>query len=184
MGWTQFHLPKGTVKEWFKKTWEDGGNYEVLDSALVNRVTMFGAIKKISTGQVFAAVFMISWSNKSHYNFSYKDMTEHSGPYQHNCPERIMKLLTPLEVNEDNEFAIQWRKSVEEYWKKKNKINQISNSAVIKLEEPISFTNGKMYQFFRKSGRKFMGGEIVNNIFIGYSYVRFNLNNYQYEVLN
>ena len=183
MGWTQFHQDKGQTKQWFKKTWEEGGNYKVLDSALVNRVTMFGAIQKVSTGEVFAAVFMISWS-KGYMNFSYKDMTEHSGPYQHNCPQRIMKLLTPLDEKdgEDN-FAIQWRKSVEEYWKKKDGISKIGMNSVIKTAEPLSFTNGKTYQYFRKVGRKFLGGVMNDNVFLPYSFVRFNLSNYKYEVL-
>ena len=69
MGWTNFNLPKGTVKEWFKRTWEEGNNYKVLDSALVNRSTMYGAVEKVATGEVFCAVFLIRWS-KGYYNFS------------------------------------------------------------------------------------------------------------------
>jgi hypothetical protein len=184
MGWTSFHLPKGTVKEWFKREWETGSNYKVLDSALVNRTTMFGAIQKISTGEVFAAVFMITWSNKTHYNFSYKDMTEHVGPYQYNCPERIMKLLTPLDENDSqNEYAIKWRKNVEGYWMKKDLINQIKEDKIIKTTEPISFTNGKAWQFFKKAGRIFQAGVLENNVFVAYGYVRFNLNTTNFEVL-
>jgi hypothetical protein len=183
MGWTSFNLPKGTVKEWFKRTWEDGGNFKVIDSALVNRSTMYGAIEKVDTKEVFCAVFLIRWS-KGYYNFSYKDMTEFVGPCECSCPVRIMKLLTPLDENDSqNEYAINWRKKVEAYWMKKNCINQIKADKIIKTTEPISFANGKSWQFFKKAGRIFQAGVLENNIFISYGLVTFNLNTTNFEVL-
>lgn len=180
MGWTSFHLPKGTVKQWFKETWEEGGNYKVLDSALVNRSTMYGAIEKTDTKEVFCAVFLIRWS-RDWYNFSYKDMTEHVGPCECACPERIMKLLTPL--NESDTYAIEWRRKVQEYWNKKSTINKISGDTIIKLTEAIKFTNGSNYQYFKKSGKRFIAGVMDNNIFKPYLLVRFKLTNYNYEIV-
>ena len=181
MGWTSFNLPKGTVKEWFKKTWEEDNKYKVLDSALVSRSTMFGAIEKIATKEVFCAVFMIRWS-KGYYNFSYKDMTEHSGPYQHNCPKRIMELLTELAPT--SEYAIQWRKNVQEYWNKKANVNKLANDSIIKISEAVRFTNGSEYQYFKKEdGRRFVAGAMAGDVFIPLLTVRLRLNNYQYEVV-
>lgn len=180
MGWTSFHLPKGTVKQWFKETWEEGGRYKVLDSALVNRSTMYGAIEKVDTKEVFCAVFLIRWS-KNWYNFSYKDMTEHVGPYECACPERIMKLLTELEPT--SEYAIAWRKRVQEYWNRKANIRKLTEDSIIKLTEAIRFTNGSDYQYFKKIGRSFIAGAMAKDVFIPLLRVRLRITNYEYEIV-
>jgi hypothetical protein len=181
MGWTSFNLPKGTVKEWFKKTWEEGDKYKVIDSALVNRSTMYGAIEKVSTKEIFCAVFLIRWS-KGYYNFSYKDMTEHVGPCECACPKRIMELLTELAPT--SEYAIAWRKRVQEYWNKKANVNKLANDSIIKTNEAIRFTNGSDYQYFKKEGSRFIAGAMAGDVFIPLLAVRFRgLNNYKYEVV-
>jgi hypothetical protein len=179
MGWTSQNLPKGTVKEWFKNTWEEGDKYKVLDSALVNRSTMYGAIEKISTKEVFCAVFLIRWS-KGYYNFRYKDMTEHVGPCECECPERIMKLLTELEPN--SEYAIAWRKRVQEYWNNKANVRKLANGSILKVSEPVRFTGGD-YQYFKKEGSRFIAGAMAGDVFIPLLKVRFKLNNHKYEVV-
>jgi len=180
MGWTSFHLPKGTVKQWFKETWEEGGRYKVLDSALVNRSTMYGAIQKIDTKEIFCAVFLIRWS-KDWYNFRYKNMTEHAGPNAVNCPERIMKLLTELDAT--SEYAIEWRKRVQEYWNKKANVRKIANDTILKVSEAVRFTNGSDYQYFKKVGRSFIAGAMAGDVFIPLLRVRLKIINYQYEVV-
>jgi hypothetical protein len=52
MGWTSFRL-KEPVKNWFKNQWESTDGYKVLDSALAQRTTLYAAIQKIETGEVF-----------------------------------------------------------------------------------------------------------------------------------
>ncbi|HLO91597.1 MAG TPA: hypothetical protein VK172_10580 [Lentimicrobium sp.] len=175
MGWTQFRLNE-PVKDWFKRTWEEGGTKEVLDCALVKRSTMYGAIRVKETGEVFCAVFLIRWS-REYYNFSYKDMTEHSGPCERECPLRIMKLLTPLK--NDDTFAKQWREDVYKFWEQKKIFN--ATSAVIKTKEPVSFTNGQSYQYFKKEGRRLWAGEMRNNMFFALALVRVNLMKFELE---
>ena len=51
MGWTSFKLDE-PIKEWFRKQWECNSKYKVLDSALVKRNTMYGAIKNIETNEI------------------------------------------------------------------------------------------------------------------------------------
>ena len=179
MGWTSFNLPKGTVKEWFKKTWEEGGNYKVIDSALVNRSTMYGAIEKVATKEIFCAVFLIRWS-KGYYNFRYKDMTEHVGPCECACPERIMKLLTELDAT--SEYAIAWRKRVQEYWNNKANVRKLANGSILKVSELVRFTGGD-YEYFKKEGSRFIAGRMAGDVFIPLLRVRFKLNNYKYEVV-
>ena len=135
MGWTSFNL-REPVKEWFKNYWESNSKYKVLDSALVKRTTMYGAIQNIETKEVFCAIFLIHWSN-SDYNFSYKDMTEFEGPYQYECPKRIFNLLTPLH---NSKFANNWREKVIAYHKQKE---SLKGTCVIKLKSPITFKRSK-----------------------------------------
>jgi hypothetical protein len=48
---------------------------------------------------------MLQFYKKDYHNFGYKDMDESAGPYQAECPERILKLLTPT----TSQYAQQWR---------------------------------------------------------------------------
>lgn len=152
MGWTQFTMHE-PIKEWFKKQWEtSGSDYEVLDSALVKRTTLYGAIKQKSTGEVFCAVYYIQWSNTYHYNFSYKDMTEHSGPGASECPEKIFKLLTPLnDENDPNGWGRQWRERVQQLYDSRKKLNK---GYILKTDKEIEFQSGFSYQYFVRHNRR------------------------------
>ena len=90
------------------------GKFEVLKSAIVGS-TYYAAVKrtefatedKPENSIVFAVVCLISTNVKDYYNFSYKDIDETCGPYQYDCPQSILSLLTPT----DNKYANEWRKS-------------------------------------------------------------------------
>ena len=140
---------------------------------------MYGAIEKVATKEIFCAVFLIRWS-KGYYNFRYKDMTEHVGPCECACPERIMKLLTPL--NENDNYAIEWRKRVQEYWNNKANVRKLANGSILKVSELVRFTGGD-YEYFKKEGSRFIAGRMAGDVFIPLLRVRFKLNNYKYEVV-
>ena len=178
MGWTSFPM-HDPVREWFKREYTDDQR-EVLDVALVKRSTLYAAVRIRTTGQVVAFVFLIRWSRDT-YNFSYKDMTEFSGPCECECPQRIMKLLTPLEDVPDNQYAINWRNSVKEFWMNKERLNA---GGVFKTKDPVEFTSGARYQYFKKIGRAMYAGRIVGNVFNTLCRVRINLNHYNVEVIN
>lgn len=154
MGWMSFKLNK-PVKQWFIENWSE--NYEVLDCALVNRSVMYGAILNRKTGDVFCSVYLTRWDNRG--NFSYKPMTEHVGPVSVDCPERIFKMLTPINES-DSGYSKEWRERVEKYHNTKNKIK---GDVLIKTNAPIKFSNGKEYQIFKKIGKEFFAGELVEN---------------------
>jgi hypothetical protein len=178
MGWLSFKMHK-PVKEWFKEGLDN--KYEVLDSALVQRTTFYAAIKNKETGEVFCAVYLIRWSPKSWDNFCYKDMTEFSGPCQVNCPQRIMKLLSPLnDENDCNGYAREWRKRVEKYWENRNTIN---SGKIIKTENPLLFRSGDEYQYFKKIGRTLWAGIMIENEFRNTCRVRVNLSHFKYELV-
>lgn len=151
MGWTYFHKPREvTVKDWFKSTWSE--RVEVLDIAIVKMRTLYAACRYKDSGKVFAAVFLLGYAPNDHYNFGYKDMDETVGPYESECPESILKLLTPT----DSEYAIKWR---ERCWAKvhaRKARPKYENGMVVKFKQPITFTNGYTGDIFKllKEGRK------------------------------
>ena len=110
-------------------------------------------------------------------------MSEFAGPNVCDCPQRIIKLLSPLnDENDVNGWARGWRKRVDEYWNKRKEL-QNNNGNVLKTKEPISFTSGDEYQYFKKIGRTTFAGITRNNEFFPLSRVRVNLSQYDYEVV-
>ena len=128
MGTTCTHKPKGEpLTDFFIREgvlrWSDDNpyTYRVLDSAFINLTEYYAAVEQVhkETGerQVWAAMIKVTmvrgprrdrWARDDpwDHNFCYKDMDETVGPYYHNCPERILKLLTPTE----HEYALEWRR--------------------------------------------------------------------------
>lgn len=118
MGTTCTHKPKGmSIKDFFIDSnhgvlrWGDDNphRYTVLDTAFVNLHEFYAAVEMIhkETGvrRVWAAIIKVTFNRGADYEFCYKDMDESMGPYYTNCPERILKLLTPTE----HEYAQTWR---------------------------------------------------------------------------
>lgn len=183
MGWTSQPM-RESVKQWFTELWNKD-THEVLDVAIVKRNTLYAAIRLktgVSANQVFCIVFLLRWS-RGYYNFSYKDMSEFSGPNEIECPKRIMKLLTPLDDNSDpNGWARGWRDKVNTYWNVQEKLN--SGKYLVKTNEPVNFTNGLSFSYFKKMGKHFIAGALqANNIFASYCEVRFNPLHYKYELI-
>jgi hypothetical protein len=183
MGWCSFNLNKN-VRDWFRDEWSDETDYQVLDVALVKRHTLYAAIKQLSTGDVFCAVYLVRWS-KGYYNFSYKSMTEFSGPCEIECPERIMKLLTPLnDKNDPNGWARKWRKKVNDFLEKRKLINKLGDF-VFKTKNPIRFSNGIEFSYFKKEGKSMYAGDLQQNgKFASFCrIVKLNLSRYEFDIV-
>lgn len=174
MGTTCTHKPKGmSVADFFAEhsfRWSDEAEhtYCVLATAFLNLTEFYAAVEMIHkvTGErrVWAAVIKVTFirSKCCHYgeceNFCYKDMDESMGPYYTNCPERILKLLTPTE----HEYAKSWRA---ECWAK---INAKKARPKIKPGMHLLY-NGRVFQTIESLGPRGwrvyeLGGET------GYSY--------------
>jgi hypothetical protein len=138
MGWTSYHAThykngkvdrKAECDAYFMESL-NRGYYEVVKSTMVGSV-YYAAVKAVKQygpadesgnrpivsippedQRTFAAVFLTSTNSKDYYNFAYKDMTETMGPCETDCPDSILKLLSPT----DHEYALAWR----ERCKKKN----------------------------------------------------------------
>jgi hypothetical protein len=88
-------------------------------------------------------------------------------------------------LNDDtdsNGWAREWRQRVNEYWGKRDGLKKIKDK-IIKTAEPVQFTNGREYQYFKKIGRITLAGIMVNDIFEPYTRVRVSLNNFKYELI-
>lgn len=54
----------------------------------------------------FIAVFLTTGSGRS---FGYKDMTESMGPYNYECPRRLIEQASPLQDGPASAWAREWR---------------------------------------------------------------------------
>ena len=148
MGWTSYHATrfkevnrgrkstmtvdvKREMDEEIFRGWETSdGNCKLIKSAMYGS-TYYGAIQKTNNNtkesEVFAVVVLTSVESNKFFNLSYKDMDETEHPFYYDCPESILKLLTPT----DNENANIWR----EKCRKRNK-----DKKVLAKHEPIILT--------------------------------------------
>ena len=78
----------------------------------------------------FGVVFLTSVDSKDYYNFSYKDMDETCGPFCYDCPESILKLLSPT----TSEFARKWRAGCRKHRKLRKALNDLPVGSVIEFE--------------------------------------------------
>lgn len=162
MGWTSYHAThykKGKIdrKAECDAYFMEGlnqGYYDVLKSSMVGSV-YYAAVKPlkkyggkgenderiivdipIDEQRVIGVVFLTSTDSKDYFNFSYKEMSEASGPCYYDCPKGILDLLTPT----DSEWANNWRtKCREELEKKKNpnSLSKLPEDTVIQVTMPF-----------------------------------------------
>jgi hypothetical protein len=91
-----------------------------------------------ATRKVVAFVFLLDYRPRDpDYDMGYKDMDESVGPYESECPERILKLLTST----DQEYAVQWRQRCWDNIARKKSFRLVKD-AVIETR-PISFQDGR-----------------------------------------
>lgn len=155
--------PDGYLRSQFNCT-NASGTWTVLDSAFVG-TTWYAAIHRIrpaiikedgttidaAQNYVFAAVVLTS---RRGGEFGYKDMDESMGPNECDCPERIMRLLTPLDQMPDRSgsYAADWRARVaaRRIEKAKQRVTKATMlpGTIIKTAEPLSY-GGKQAQMFK-----------------------------------
>ncbi len=117
MGWSWYHAGYYKGAKVDRKTecdsLFDSELFEVLKSAMVGS-TYYAAVRRKSDGLVFAAVTPTSTNMKDYFNFGYKGLTEHDGPYKYDCPKSILDLLSPM----DSEWANEWREKCRSKYKR------------------------------------------------------------------
>ncbi|MGI9863066.1 hypothetical protein SDD30_16950 [Moorella naiadis] len=153
MGWTFAHKEKRvTVRQFFEKKFgytdkETGVYHKVLDCA----ATFTEAYLAIEVGdasgpkEIYAKICLLGYRPKDYFNFGYKDISENMGPCYYNCPERILKLLTPT----DDEWAMEWLEKCWERIRAKKARPKLREGMIIQFAEAIEFTDGSKENIFR-----------------------------------
>lgn len=153
MGWTSTTLPWGMkVKDYFVDMFEgdtDKVTRKVLDSSLIKFHTWYAALeitdKETGARDVIALVVLVHWNENNAYPLSYKEMSEDSGPGMCECPEKILKLLTPT----TSQYAIGWRKAC---WDRINSIKskpRLKKGHYLVLDHPLTFKGGDTCQVLK-----------------------------------
>ena len=151
MGWTYTHRGRTPVKDFLA----DNVNCEnehatclLLHIAIVKLRKAYMAVEIIRrsketglldmmTRKVVAFVFLLDYRPRdTDFDMGYKDMDESMGPYESECPERILKLLTPTK----HEYACKWRQRCRENIARKNSFRLIKDRVI--ETRPISFGDG------------------------------------------
>jgi len=163
MGWTSYYA----------RNWKDGkvdiiaeveeilngenekGKWTVLKSARYGS-TVYSALEYLNkeTGEkkVVATIFL---TNTRGSEFSYKDMDECMGPYSYDCPESILKLLSPT----DNKLANEWREKCREVRKKAKALKSLPLGTRILVDDGSGKTVlEKRYSYQKHGDRWYIEG--------------------------
>lgn len=165
MGWTSYHATHYMANGQINRKAEcdayfmeglNRGHFHIEKSTMVGAV-YYAAVRglkryvketetyediPLSEQRIFGIVFLTSIDNKDYYNFSYKDMDESMGPCYHNCPESILRLLSPT----DSEYANEWRDTCRKHAKAKKMLNAVSVGTTIHF-----FLSGKEVKLIKRA---------------------------------
>lgn len=157
MGWTVGSKPDN-VMEWVRKQYAATSEVEqisqrCLDAAMVNMREIYVAVEqrdKYGITTVTADVIVIQFTNEKDEGFNYPQMgykavTENAGPNETNCPERILKLLTPTE----NKWANEWREKCRATLERRKSAKNLQVGDYIQFETPIHFSNQDPCDIFK-----------------------------------
>jgi hypothetical protein len=119
-------------------------------------------IKSVSTGSAYyaaverygnddvvsyvtAVICLVRWNPNAASGeiFGYKDMDENSGPYEAGCPRSVLDCLGPT----SHPHALDWRNRC--YRNLRLKERKLADGDIIRLPEPMRFTDGSEHSEFR-----------------------------------
>ena len=150
MGWTYTHKdPSVPPKEFFANRFnyqhEDGRYGKIIAFALKNLRTAYAAYEVWSPElgkEVVGLVILVNYAPSDYYNFGFKEMEESMGPFESECPEKILKLLTPT----DSEYANNWRNRCWENIRKSKR--KRTKGLRIRFEKPVTFTTAIKFRIY------------------------------------
>lgn len=169
MGWLYTDKHQSTsVADFFKNRWNqetDTKKVEVLACAVVKLKTAYIALrvtrKESNTSVTYAIIVLLDYvKGKRYNNFGYKDMSELEGPNMAECPQTVMKLLSPVEdvaafFNNSGEYAKNWRERVQAHHDTTKKAKGFFEAgASYVLQDPVKMTNGLEVKEMRVTSTK------------------------------
>jgi hypothetical protein len=114
-------------------------------AAAAVRGTVYAAVRHEmkTTGKTYVFRAVIPFKNNARQGFGYNAMHEAMGPCEVDCPDRIMRLLSPVEDIPDPSFTADWRASVAAQ-KTRQRATRKQSAAlaagdVIRLRHAVSF---------------------------------------------
>lgn len=105
----------------------------------------------------FAAVFL---TTRQGGGWGYKDMDETMGPNEAQAPLKLLDLLSPT----TSEWALKWRQKCRD--NAALKCRHLKPGDVIRLEQPLRFTDGSERQTFRVSTDSYPGARRSRTVFV------------------
>jgi len=120
----------------------------VLATATVHG-TVYAAIRNPNkqTGYSYVFCAVILFKNSQRDGFGYKDIDETMGPCEVDCPDRIMRLLSPIEHIPNPGYAADWRARVcaakANAARTRNTLNKMKVGHNVKLAIPAYFSKGR-----------------------------------------
>ena len=101
------------------------------------------------THAISAVICLVRWNPKAADGllFGYKDMDENSGPVEAGCPRSILEELGQT----SHPYALDWRNRCYRHLRLKER--KIADGDMIRLPEPMKFTDGSEHAEFRVTKR-------------------------------
>jgi hypothetical protein len=116
MGWLCKDQPIDNPVEYLIDRYTHDGEHSLQQVLAAARVanTVYMAIKYTdkATGKSFVLAAVILISNTREHGFGYKAMDETMGPCECACPDRVMRLLSPVADIPNPSYAADWRARV------------------------------------------------------------------------
>lgn len=148
MGWTGTHRSKGlTNAQYFQSTFFPEADSVILPGSATIDGVFYAAVKTVTAGkyrtlgEVWALIVLTKWS-RSDFNFTYKEMSDTSGPGVYDAPASVLDKLTPT----DHEYAKSWREKCRENAERKARsrkaLRGLRVGDQVILDRPLRFTNG------------------------------------------
>lgn len=109
------------------------------------RGTIYAAVRNEdkTTGKTYVFCAVILFKNSERSGFGYKDMDESCGPCEVDCPDRILRLLSPVDELPNPGYAVEWRARVAEKKvqdrRMRQSVGKLAPGDIIRLPHAVSF---------------------------------------------
>lgn len=165
MGWTGLYTDRPTKEILTEElTFSDeSGSARILAIATKLNVSYIAwersyapGTESMYAGKTFV-IGMVVLHNRRKGEFTYKEMTEETGPCESQCPAAILDRLSPVSdfaSGDSAKWATAWRERCRAALAKR--AGAPGDGATVRFKEPIKFTNGDVIDTFtiHKQGRK------------------------------